>query len=321
MELYIKPEFYNNIFDPSLVRMDTTDISNEQDLYTRIKCLTSDNITSKFKEIRYIPLSGGDLDYEDERWDFSAYSIVKNPHSTLNFGDCTPIFRNDLKDFIILLILNGNIKISSIYSEFMQTKALLNYLADTGPFTISGLDDSDIEKFFDNLVMSERTFIKYQGSVKKFLQFYDAEHHTELYTPGIDEMCKRMEFKKLKSIIIANRRKAIPKEYFNKLLSHLIKVMNDKKRSPYERGLAAMLVIASQTGLRASELSLLEADSIEEIDIDGTPARMIHYKIIKTAKGNTGYLEEIRKIIKNTIKHPRKIGAYILTRILSAIGN
>lgn len=72
--------------------------------------------------------------------------------------------------------------------------------------------------------------------------------------------------------------------------------MHDENDSNYNRGLAAMLVIDSQTGLRASELSLLEANTVEEIDIEGETAKMIHYKIVKTARGCTGTIDEITYI-------------------------
>lgn len=58
-----------------------------------------------------------------------------------------------------------------------------------------------------------------------------------------------------------------------------------------------MLVIDSQTGLRASELSLLEANSIEEVDIDGKIAKMIKYKIVKSVRGgNNEYINAITYI-------------------------
>lgn len=296
MELYVKPEFFNQIASlfPTGFKYEHED--GNQDIYTEIRKGTERSVSSKFKEIRYIPLSGGTLDYEEDRWDFAQYSIVKNPHSALVFSECTDIFKNELKDYILILILSGNIKISTVYNEFMQLRPFLNYLAKTGLYSIEGIDDSDVEKYLKSLTMSERTFIKHQTTIKKFLQYYDAEHGTETLTPGILELCKRMDFKKLKTIIIANRRKAIPDYYFNKLLSKLINLMHDETASEMDRGLAAMLVIDSQTGLRASELSLLEANSIEEIDIDGETARMIRYKIIKTAKGNTGYIDEITYI-------------------------
>lgn len=295
MELYVSPKFFNSMNVVPL--MNATDINEKhRDVYAEIHKYRETSIVSKFKEIRYIPLSGGDLDYECDRWDFSQYSIVSNSHSTLVFDSCTEAFKDDLKDYILLRILSGNIKISTLYSDFVILRHFLNYLAGTGLYNIDGIDDSDVEKYFSSLTISERTFLKYQRVIKIFLHLYDAEHKTEVLTPGIEELCKRMAPSKLKAIIMAARRKAIPDDFFNKLLSKLICIMHDETESNRTRGIAAMLVIDSQTGLRASELSLLEADSVEEIDIDGEIAKMIQYKIVKTAKGNTGTIDEITYI-------------------------
>lgn len=295
MELFVSPQFFNSINVAPL--MEVTDNNERQrDVYTEIRRYSEASIASKFKEMRYIPLSGGNLDYECDRWDFSQYTVVSNSHSTLVFDSCTETFKDDLKDYIILRILSGNIKIATLYDEFVILRRFLNYLAGTGLYNIDGIDDSDVEKYFSSLEVAETTFLKYQRVIKIFLQLYDAEHRTEVLTPGIEELCKRMDPSQLKAIIMAARRKAIPDNFFNKLLSKLICIMHDEAESNRTRGIAAMLVIDSQTGLRASELSLLEANSVEEIDIDGETAKMIRYKIVKTAKGNTGTIDEITYI-------------------------
>lgn len=296
MELFVSPQFFYlmNVAPPFIGDIDIN--KEQQDVYTEIRRYSKTSVVSKFKEIRFIPLSGGDLDYECDRWDFSQYAIISNPHSTLVFDSCAETFKDDLKDYVLLRILSGNIKISSLYSEFVIIRHFLNYLAGTGLYNIDGIDDSDVEKYLSSLEIAATTFLSYQKAIKTFLQLYDAEHGTEVLTPGIEELCKRMNPSQLKAIIMTARRKAIPDDYFNKLLSILIRIMHDENESNRTRGLAAMLVIDSQTGLRASELSLLEANSVKEIDIDGEIAKMIQYKIVKTAKGNTGTIDEITYI-------------------------
>ena len=215
MELYVKPEFFSQIVKILPANhLDYMD-KNNKDLYTEIKRHVNEDITSKFKEIRYIPLSGGTLDYQEDRWDFSKYTVVSNSHAALSFKEVSPVFKDVIKDYVLINILSGDTKISSIYNEFVKLRVFVNYLAKTGLYSVEGIDDSDIEKFFSSLEISERTILSYQFIVKKFLTYYDAEHGTEVLTPGIQELCKRMDYKKIKSIIVANRRQAIPDDYFN----------------------------------------------------------------------------------------------------------
>lgn len=296
MELYFKPEFFANSQYFPYMTINTEGFSANTNQYTEAKKISDVQITSKFKKIRFIPLSGGNLDYESDRWDFKEYCLINDTHAALKFDNVPDPFKDLCKDYILLLILNGGIKVSSLYAEFIQLRPFLRFLYDRGLTSIENIDDSDVEKYLFSKNVSERSFTKHQLTIKKFLQFYDAEHHTEIFTPGMDKLCTRIEGKKLKPLIVANRRKAIPDEYFNKLLALLIKIIDDESESVNNRVYAAMLIIDSQTGLRASELSLLENNSVEEIDIDGEKARMIHYKIIKTAKGNFGYTDNITYI-------------------------
>jgi len=296
-ELYILPSFFSYFYSGG----DTTkidEISNHYrngnfDQYTDIKQVTNENVSSKFKEIRYIPLSNSTLDYESDAWDFSPYTMVNTTHKILHFDDVCDEFKDTLKDFILLVILKGNIKLSSIYSELVQLRPFFNLLKKRGVVSLGDVDESDVKAYFESLNISSRTFLKYQASVKKILMYYDSEYGTSVLSSGIEKLCERMEFRRLKAEIKNNKRSAIPDEYFDKLVQILIKMMNDPEESDVNRSYAAMLLIDSQTGLRASELSLLEADSVETIKIDDIDYRMIHYKVIKTAKGNTGYTEHI----------------------------
>lgn len=296
MELYIRPQFFNLIGVVPTTSTPSIDIENRE-IFTELRKYNNCPIVSKFKEIRYIPLSGGNLDYESNCWDFSQYTLLTNAHDRLHFESCVEIFRDDLKDYVLLRILSSNIKISTLYSELVILRQFFNYLAGTGLYRIDGIDDSDVEKYFISLDISAITFLKHQSVIKEFLKLYDAEHETEVLTPGIEELCKRMDPSKLKAIVKAARRKSIPDDFYNKLLSKLIHIMHDENELSKKRGLAAMLVIDSQTGLRASELSLLEANSIEEVDIDGKIAKMIKYKIVKSVRGgNNEYINAITYI-------------------------
>lgn len=296
MELYIRPQFFNLIGVVPTTSTPNIDIENRE-IFTELRKYNNCPIVSKFKEIRYIPLSGGNLDYESNCWDFSQYTLLTNAHDRFHFESCVEIFRDDLKDYVLLRILSSNIKISTLYSELVILRHFFNYLAGTGLYRIDGIDDSDVEKYFISLDISATTFLKRQSVIKEFLKLYDAEHKTEVLTPGIEELCKRMDPSKFKAIVKAARRKSIPDDFYNKLLSKLIHIMHDENELSKKRGLAAMLVIDSQTGLRASELSLLEANSIEEVDIDGKIAKMIKYKIVKSVRGgNNEYINAITYI-------------------------
>lgn len=298
-ELYIMPSFFSNFYskeDNNVQQIIDIYDKGVFDQYTHIRQVTSEPISSQFKKIRYIPLSKGVLDYESDIWDFSQYTLISTNHTSLHFENVCENFKGLLKDHILLLILRGNIKLTSIYDEYAKLRPFLNFIYSKGVLEIVNIDESDISSFLSSLNVSSRTYIKYQHAIKNFLMLYDCENKTETLSPGIEKLCERMEFRKLKAEIISNRRSAIPDTYFNKLVQLLIERMEDSDEYDMIRAYCAMLLIDSQTGLRVSELSLLEANSVETMLIDDVNYRMIHYKIVKTAKGNTGYTEHITYI-------------------------
>lgn len=83
---------------------------NSFDQYAYIKQNTSVNLLSSFKEIRYIPLSNSVLDYEADVWDFSTYTLVSKHHSTIYFSTVCDVFKDDLKNYLLLTILQGQQK-------------------------------------------------------------------------------------------------------------------------------------------------------------------------------------------------------------------
>lgn len=315
-ELYILPSFFTNFYSNNLAKdnleaaesaiathlenisVNVVDESAVFDPYAEIKMKTNNSILDHFERIRYIPLSKSIIDYEDDTWNFSPYIITSDKHKKLQFGPCAQPYRNLLKNYLLFLLLQGNIKYSSLQNKFMILRKFFNYLNSISVTDINNLDESYVASYLKNCQreLSPITFLKVQACIKEILQLHDVEYKTNLFTPSIAKLCTRMEHKRIKAIQKSQRRKAIPEEYFDNLVSILIRTMEDETVNEMSRAAAAMLLIDTQTGLRASELSLLEANNVEIIEINGKEYRMIHYKVIKTAKGNSGVKDEITYI-------------------------
>ena len=315
-ELYILPSFFTNFYSINISKdnyeaaesavsahlenfsINVVDDSTVFDSYAEIKMKTNNSLLDHFEKIRYIPLSKSIIDYENNTWDFSPYIVTSDKHRKLQFGPCAEPFRNLLKNYILFLLLQGNIKYSSLQNKFMILRKFFNYLDSINVTDTKNIDEAYVESYLKRcqLELSPITFLKVQTSIKEILKLYDVEYKTNLYTEGIAKLCTRMEHNKIKAIQKSQRRKAIPEDYFDHLVSILLRTMENETLNDMNRAAAAMLLIDSQTGLRASELSLLEANSVEVVEINGKEYRMIHYKVIKTAKGNSGVKDEITYI-------------------------
>lgn len=291
-ELFILPSFFASFLpnDSGLLINETYDNYNI-DQYSQIRQYTNGNISSKFKEIRYIPFSESILDYEDDLWDFSEYTLIKGNYSIFHFLPLPDYYKNELKDFILILILKDTCKISTLSLYLYIIRKFLVFISERGIKSVSDICIYDITEYLESRQITQLSLMKEKNVIGQFLQLYDLEHSTNIYSFEISEILKRLETKLFNAIIKKNRRKPINDEYFDNLIKALIRQMDDVNNSIQTRVLSAMLIIDSQTGLRASELSLLEVDSVESINIEGINYRMMQYKIIKTAKGNMGYTE------------------------------
>lgn len=315
-ELYILPSFFTNFYSnnsdidnlqiaQSAITTHLKNISDNDfetslifDSYAKIKTKTNNSILDHFERIRYIPLSKSIIDYEDNTWDFTSYIVASNTHKRLLFGTCAHSYQNLLKNYLLFLLLQGNIKYSSLQNKFVITRKFFNFLNSISVTNINNLDESHVSSYLINCQreLSPITLLKVQACIKEILQLHDAEYKTNIFTPSIAKLCTRMEHQRIKAIKKSQRRKAIPEEYFDRLVSILIRTMEDETVNDMSRAAAAMLLIDTQTGLRASELSLLEANTVEVVEINGKDYKMIHYKVIKTAKGNSGIRDEVTYI-------------------------
>lgn len=294
-ELYFLPSFYSGL---SNQQHDIDRIveeryeENNHDLYTELRGVINDSIAPYFKEIRYIPLSLGVLDYESDDWDFSQYTLIS--HSLhLHFSNVPAVFKDIVKNYMLLEIISGNIKATTLCSHFHIISSTLNYLYELGVDDIRDIDETYVSDFVDSLY--EDTEVTAQSKKTRLLDFlltYGVENNIRIVTEEISELL-RPDTARLQAEAKNNHRCAIPTDYFNRLLSVMMRIMNDTTETADQRAHAAILVIQSQTGLRASELSLLTSDAIEEISIDNKVYRMLHYKIMKTAKTTAGYKKNI----------------------------
>ncbi len=296
MDLYIRHDFFSEIMNCMNLEMPESYQIQNNDIYLELKKHCSENVLSQFRKIRFIPLSSGELlDYDSDDWDLNKYTL-NNRHGIFHFKWCCLNYKCMLKDYVLLLILKGDNKLSTIKGTSFKIQKFLNYLDQNNIHDLEYLNHNDIKNFLISLNTTELNYQKYQDALRQFIYIYDTEYHTRIFTPEVEKVCKRMSFNKLVSIRKNARRPSIDHEYLNKFISVLIKIMNDERFSDDDRGLAAALLMETQIGLRASEITMLETNSIEEIDIEGKISRMIHYKVIKTARGNTGYKNEITYI-------------------------
>lgn len=292
-DLYIMPSFFQKINsqenDDAVKKIQNKYNDGNYDQYTEIKSTDhSFNILLSFRKVRFIPLSESTIDYYDDDWDFSKYNLI-NRRSKFHFGKLTEPFKSDLKDMVLLQILKGGKKLTSVSNFLQAIRKFFLFLIDLGCPETKMIDISDVEKFLSTLDNSSvATYYRYIDSIRMFMGLYDSEYGTNILTREMSDLLKRDRLKEYNAAKEAQKRHPIPKSYLNKLLKCLFDKMNDPNETVVNRALAGMLIIDSQTGLRVSELSLLRTSSVTKIKIGSDVCYKVDYDIIKTARGNAG---------------------------------
>ena len=78
-----------------------------------------------------MPFNKAEIRYSDNSWDFSKYTTlnVERKNFRFNFKGCAAPFLDDLKNFVLLSVLENHEKIQSPHKKFYSIKTFLNAMA------------------------------------------------------------------------------------------------------------------------------------------------------------------------------------------------
>lgn len=254
-------------------------------------------VYEKIKENNKVPFLNLDITFDSDIWDLSSLvttDTVEKHKLVFRFNDVPCEFKDFSKYYLYDVISNKKNKIQSFHCAFGHVKEFLRYLNVNYIPKISLLSENIINDYITYLNnrkyngdknLNIATIKVKKKNVRKFLKFYcgkieqlDFSNIFPLLSSDKSEILMVNQHKEY------NKTPNIPKDYFNQYMSILIKVMNDIDADINERATACMIIILSQTGLRASELTSLKTNYISEVSIlDGS--KTAHFiKFISTKR-------------------------------------
>lgn len=131
------------------------------------------------------------------------------------------------------------------------------------------------------------------SAVKSFISYYNANIE-EIFTKAHFRELKIIDIRAYKAAAEKSKTPNIPENFFNQMLSTAIKDMENEKEDTFYRGMSAMLIIASQTGLRTAELFALETGCVKPVTIfNGETAYYLEYKTWKRVRALSAASTEI----------------------------
>ena len=253
------------------------------------------------KLINKLPFSKVEVYYDNPIWDFSSLRElnISKGEMRLNFERAHPAFIDDIKNFILLKILDNKNKIQSIRPHCFRIINFFNYVANERkyyyfkhiPVKIVGeylrsLEEEAIKegsKAEDLLARVKRT-------IEDFYAFY-ATNYEDLFTTELSKILNRAKHHAVaRQEREKNKMPDIPKDYFDRFLSASIKLIDDEGAPIDFRAIACLFLMMSQIGLRWGEMLGLEVGQVRTTKLKtGETAYYLEYKTWKREKGNNTY--------------------------------
>lgn len=272
---YISEEFIPNSIE---------NIGNFNDIYVKIK------------EIDKLPITNIDIKFSSNTWDFTpiiASSYHKKLINAFNFDDVHEKYRDLCKIYVYYSVTQNKIKIHTLYTYCKNIFAFVNYFAENYIYSLESLDTYNIKKYLahiKNRDIKDSSIHRIIASINDFLDFYikkirDGKDMSHI-TKEIESFRKTLRPRK--SIKDEEKFQDIPNEYFNRYLSTAIKVMDSDESEIDMRGIAAFMVLISQTGLRKGQMRTLKINALTPVSIlNGEKiAYFMKFDRMKNTRGN-----------------------------------
>ncbi len=243
-------------------------------------------IDTLVNDAKYLPIKNGNIKFESKKWDFRPYfTMKKTADLVFNFKSVPECYLNLAKFYVLLNFLNSDKKISSIFRYFIEIRSFLIYLYENSITKVESVMNNTIEAYMDTKQsLSVKTRKMIYTAVEDFFNFIKANYSYKLnFAFSIFNEKDQLQ-KILQKTKENNKTPSIPSEYFNKLLSILIKSMHDDTLEYKDRTIACIYIIISQTGLRISEVLSLETDSLNKIELKNLEATayFLTHKVFKS---------------------------------------
>ena len=219
-----------------------------------------------------IPVAGVDISFIDDEWDFTKKyhpgKGVANYRFSFSVFDNAPLILTDymktvLKLYAIYIITDFGIDCGTNSSKFSETKRFLKYLDENHIYTLEAVTVQDIQDYYNSKNINYSTMVKKRRHIQNFLVFYSFLTGHDIYTREIDDWFKDIDTSMIKSIIADNKTPCPPSDFYKKYSDYNFGIVFDESLPKFERGLSGLLYIGTQTGLRGSELTILNQDCIE----------------------------------------------------------
>ena len=245
------------------------------------------HIFEEIKKDDRLPLKRVNAKYSDTSWCLAGLTNKYEHHIgrvTLNFENIPEPFLDAFKAFVYWRLTdNRKMDIFTLKGGAINPlRRYFKYLDSIYSRTIEAIDTVTIKKYIEEMHnggYSIKTIKEYTTPIRDFYEFYNANMTSADLSHVVKFLKKAVTVisPMVKASVEARKYPNIPAEYYNKFISTCIKLMDSEDIDVEDRCMAAMIVIASQTGLRTSQLCELKANDVKELSMDKDTPKTVHF--------------------------------------------
>lgn len=255
-----------------------------------------------------LTINGQTININDDTWNLGQDYKYTNPNSkTITFGSLSPNIKPVVKLYAIYSMTTKDIKPSTLKLQIKQANYFFGRMTELGKTDIIMLTANEFNDFVNNYSQGRKssTIEKMTTLLCNLIKFLNIYYFPD--APISDRYLQQFQVRGTLSEY--EKTAGIDKDYFDKFLQLMIKVMDDKTQSYNNRATAACAIILSQTGLRISEIMALTDDLLELISIDGSNEKsyILNVRALKDARGQ-------EFIVNKTFCTPLMVKAYTALR-------
>lgn len=262
-------------------------------------------ICNEIKRIDLLPFNKVTIPFSSDTWDFAPmitdeYQATR--YTKFNFKDAHSQYKEILKFYIYDRITVKKVKIQTLVDYNKRLRVFSRYLGDNYIYSLEFVTLDTIKNFTDSLLEEKNlkmsTIQGYVNPILGLFRFYEERF------PERNLLVSSREIEKHYNAIwkrhgiarktpVKDRTPDVPNAFFNPYLSRAIKIMDSKDADINTRGIASLIVLFSQTGLRESQVNTLKINAVREIGImnNEKTAHFLTYTSIKKVGGNNTYVK------------------------------
>ena len=291
-----------------------------------------------------IVMGGVKIRFADDVWDFTSKYKAGKPFAmyTYNFNNDSMLSdyqKTVLKLFVFYNITEYGLHNTSNKIKFLEALKLMKYMANNDIASIEDLSLNNLKEYYENQNITYLTMIKRRRVLKKLIVFYSLIA-TDVFTKEMNRWFNDIDTDVINAIQEENKTRLLPSTFYNKYTSLLYEAIINPNTDKYKRGYYGLLYIGTQTGLRASELTILRVQDLEIQEVKGVNSLkgkklgILHYRSTKSGNGKNNIYDngktiankkviEVYETLENLFKEERKAlnADYLVPRDMNAQPN